>query len=74
MGKSAKVAVSLPWDILEAVETKRKAKGESCSQSCRRTIERFLKQKQEPSSVRDYVRGYQDFSESAKVEPDTSGN
>lgn len=32
MSKSAKVAVSLPEDALEAVETKRKAKGESRSE------------------------------------------
>lgn len=40
MGKSAKVAISLPGDILEAVETERKAKGESRSQFFRRAAER----------------------------------
>jgi len=32
MDKSAKVAISLPRDVLEAVEMERKAKGESRSQ------------------------------------------
>ena len=39
MSKSAKVAVSLPEDALEAVETKRKAKGESRSEFFRRAID-----------------------------------
>jgi len=64
MAKSAKVAISLPEDVLEAVETERKAKGESRSQFFRRAIERLLKQ--ERDSSKDYVRGYQEFPESAE--------
>ena len=66
MAKSAKVAISLPGDILEAVETERKAKGESRSQFFRRAIERLLKQERESSAVKDYVRGYQEVPESAE--------
>ena len=66
MGKSAKVAISLPGDILEAVETERKARGESRSQFFRRAIERLLKQERESSAVKDYVRGYQEVPESAE--------
>ncbi len=65
MGKSAKVAISLPEDVLEAVETERKVKGESRSKFFRRAIERLLKQEQESSAVKDYVRGYQEVPESA---------
>ena len=65
MGKSAKVAISLPGDILEAVETERKAKGESRSQFFRRAIERLLKQERESSAVKDYVRGYREVPETA---------
>jgi len=65
MGKSAKVTISLPGDVLEAVETERKAKGESRSQFFRRAIERLLKQEQESSAVKDYVRGYREVPESA---------
>lgn len=64
MAKSAKVAISLPEDVLEAVETARKTKGESRSQFFRRAIERLLKQ--ERDSSKDYVRGYQEFPESAE--------
>ena len=66
MAKSAKVAISLPEDVLEAVEAERKAKGESRSQFFRRAIERLLKQEQESSAVEDYVRGYQEVPESAE--------
>jgi len=66
MGKSAKVAISLPEDILEAVETERKARGESRSKFFRRAIERLLKQERESSAVKDYVRGYQQIPESAE--------
>ena len=65
MGKSAKVAISLPEDVLEAVETERKAKGESRSEFFRRAIERLLKQERESSAVKDYVRGYREIPESA---------
>ena len=66
MGKSAKVAISLPEDVLRAVETERKAKGQSRSQFFRRAIERFLRQERESSAVKDYVRGYQEIPESAE--------
>jgi metal-responsive CopG/Arc/MetJ family transcriptional regulator len=66
MAKSAKVAISLPEDVLQAVETERKAKGESRSQFFRRAIERLLKQERDSSAVKDYVRGYQEVPESAK--------
>ena len=50
MAKSAKVAISLPEDVLEAVETERKAKGESRSQFFRQAIERLLKQERDSSA------------------------
>lgn len=66
MAKSAKVAISLPGDILEAVETERKAKRESRSQFFRRAAERLLKQERESAAVKDYVRGYQEVLGSAE--------
>jgi len=69
VGKSAKIALSLPEDVLEAVETERKARGESRSKFFRRAVERLLKQERESSAVKDYVRGYREFPEStAEVE------
>jgi len=66
MGKSAKVAISLPEDILKAVEKERTARGESRSEFFRRAIERLLKQERESSAVREYVRGYREVPESAE--------
>ena len=66
MSKIAKVAISLPEDVLEAVEMERQAKGESRSQFFRRAIERLLKQERESSAVKEYVRGYQEMPESAE--------
>jgi len=66
MGRSAKVAISLPEDVLEAVEAERKARGENRSQFFRRAIERFLKQERDSSAVEDYVRGYREIPESAE--------
>jgi metal-responsive CopG/Arc/MetJ family transcriptional regulator len=64
MGKTAKVAISLPKQVLAAVETERQAKGESRSEFFRRAVETRLKQEKESSAIRDYVSGYQQYPES----------
>jgi metal-responsive CopG/Arc/MetJ family transcriptional regulator len=64
MGKTAKVAISLPEHILAAVEVERQAKGETRSEFFRRAVETRLKQERESSAIRDYVRGYQQYPES----------
>jgi len=66
MGKTAKIAISLPEDILAAVEMERRTKGETRSEFFRRAVETRLKQERESSAVRDYVRGYQQYPESAE--------
>jgi metal-responsive CopG/Arc/MetJ family transcriptional regulator len=66
MRKAAKVAISLPEDVLAAVEMERQAKGESRSEFFRRAVEARLKQERESSAIRDYVRGYQQYPESAE--------
>ena len=66
MGKTAKVAISLPEHVLAAVEIERQAKGESRSEFFRRAVETRLKQERESSAIRDYVRGYQQYPESAE--------
>jgi len=66
MHRSAKVAISLPEDMLKAVEKERKAHGESRSEFFRRAIERLLKQERESSAVKEYIRGYREVPESAE--------
>lgn len=66
MGKSAKVAISLPESVLEAIEKERKARGESRSEFFRRAAERLLKQEQESKAVETYIRGYNTVPETAE--------
>lgn len=66
MGKIAKVAISLPEDMLKAVERERKAKGESRSEFFRRAIERLLEEEWQSSAVKDYIHGYREIPESAE--------
>jgi len=66
MGKTAKVAISLPDHVLAAVEIERQAKGESRSEFFRRAVETRLKQERESSAITDYVRGYKQYPESSE--------
>jgi metal-responsive CopG/Arc/MetJ family transcriptional regulator len=65
MGKSTKVAISLPEQVLKAIEKERKARGESRSEFFRRAAEKLLKQEQESKAVETYIRGYCVLPESA---------
>jgi metal-responsive CopG/Arc/MetJ family transcriptional regulator len=65
MGRSAKIAISLPENTLEAVEKERKISGESRSEFFRRAVEKLLKQEQEAKTVESYVEGYRAIPESA---------
>lgn len=64
MAKTAKVAISLPEDILNNIEKERKARGESRSEFFRHAVKNYLQDKQESSVIREYIRGYQAFPES----------
>ena len=55
----AKIAISLPDEVLEAVEKERLAKGESRSQFFRRAAEERLRRAKEREDVQQYIRGYQ---------------
>lgn len=66
MAKVAKVAISLPQDILEVVEQERKAKGESRSEFFRRAVEELLKQEREKVAVEKYIRSYREMPETAE--------
>lgn len=66
MSKIAKVGISLPEDVLQAVEMERQAKGETRSEFFRRAVEMLLKLERESLAAKDYVRGYQEIPESAE--------
>jgi len=66
MDRSTKVAISLPENVLKAIEKERKARGESRSEFFRRAAERLLKQEQESKAVETYIRGYCTMPESTE--------
>jgi metal-responsive CopG/Arc/MetJ family transcriptional regulator len=66
MSKSAKVAISLPENVLKAIEKERKAKGESRSEFFRRAAEDLLKKERESEKVETYVLGYRALPESTE--------
>jgi metal-responsive CopG/Arc/MetJ family transcriptional regulator len=63
MRKTAKIAISLPEDVLAAVERERKGSGESRSQFFRRAAEALLRRQQEQEMADLYLRAYQEMPE-----------
>ncbi len=59
----AKIAISLPDEVLEAVEKERLAKGESRSQFFRRAAEEQLRREKDRKDIEQYIRGYQLYPE-----------
>jgi metal-responsive CopG/Arc/MetJ family transcriptional regulator len=66
MSKTSKIAISLPKDVLDAVEEKREESGESRSQFFRRAAEALLKQQMERDQIERYVRAYSENPETEK--------
>jgi metal-responsive CopG/Arc/MetJ family transcriptional regulator len=63
MSKTAKIAISLPSEVLDAVERERDQRGESRSQFFRRAVETLLRQQQEQELSEQYIRAYQQTPE-----------
>lgn len=59
----AKIAISLPDEVYQAVEKERLAKGESRSQFFRRAVEDYLRRAKERKDVEQYIRGYLQYPE-----------
>lgn len=59
----AKIAISLPDEVLEAVEKERLAKGESRSQFFRRAAEEQLRREKDRKDIEQYIRAYQMYPE-----------
>ena len=59
----AKIAISLPDEVYQAVEKERLATGESRSQFFRRAVEERLRRAKEQKDVEQYIRGYQMYPE-----------
>lgn len=63
MPKIAKIAISLPEEVLVSVEQERKNSGESRSQFFRRAVEALLRRQQEQKMSEQYIHAYQQIPE-----------
>ena len=63
MPKTSKIAISLPEEVLTAVEREREESGESRSQIFRRAVELLLRQRKEREMSEQYIRAYQQMPE-----------
>ena len=66
MSKTAKITISLPEEVLTAVERERKGSGESRSQIFRRAVELLLQQQKEREMSEQYIRAYQQTPETSE--------
>ena len=58
MIKSTKIAISLPGELLQGVESHRRASGESRSEFFRRAVETLLHREREREAIEQYIQGY----------------
>lgn len=63
MARVVKLTVSLPRDLLEAVDRRQQVRGGSRSEFVRRALEHVLREEQEQQDVERYVRGYREQPE-----------
>jgi len=63
MRRAAKIAISLPENLLRAAERKRKATRETRSQFFRRAVETLLQRDRELELERRYIEGYLKYPE-----------
>ncbi len=59
----AKIAISLPDEVLDAVEKERSERGISRSEYFRRTVEEHLRREKEKEDDARYIQGYLDDPE-----------
>jgi metal-responsive CopG/Arc/MetJ family transcriptional regulator len=65
MPKVSKIAISLPEEVLQAVEKQREDSGESRSQFFRRAVEMLIRSKREQERSERYIRAYQEIPETS---------
>lgn len=62
--QTAKVAVSLPWEIFRAVEQVRREMKIPRSAAVAQALQAWLQERQEREQIRQYVEGYRKHPES----------
>jgi metal-responsive CopG/Arc/MetJ family transcriptional regulator len=69
MSKGSRVAISLPSDLLHAVERERRSKGQSRSEFVRLALREFLEAGNRREALDRYIRGYERHPETpAEIE------
>ncbi|MBI2328746.1 MAG: ribbon-helix-helix protein, CopG family [Chloroflexi bacterium] len=63
MPKTSKITISLPEEMLTAVEREREESGESRSQIFRRAVDLLLRQRKEREMSEQYIQAYQRIPE-----------
>jgi metal-responsive CopG/Arc/MetJ family transcriptional regulator len=66
MSKTTKIAISLPEEMLTALEKQREGSGESRSQIFRRAVELLLQQQREKEMSEQYINAYQQTPETSE--------
>jgi metal-responsive CopG/Arc/MetJ family transcriptional regulator len=66
MPKTSKIAISLPEDVLVAIEKEREESGESRSQIFRRAVQLLLRQRRENEMGEQYMRAYQQMPDTTE--------
>lgn len=64
--KVAKVAISLPWELLKAVEQVRRELRVPRSVAIAEAVQAWLKRREEEKAIRQYIEGYRKHPESKK--------
>ena len=54
----AKIAISLPDEVLQAIEMARKVMGQSRSEFFRRAAQAFLRHERQREAIEQYIQGY----------------
>lgn len=62
----AKIAISLPDKVFQAVEKERLARKETRSAFFCRAVEEHLRRQTEKEAIEQYIRGYQQYPETAE--------
>jgi metal-responsive CopG/Arc/MetJ family transcriptional regulator len=65
MSKGARIAISLPRELLRAVEQERRSRGQSRSEFVRRALRDFLEADTRRDAVDRYISGYEKHPETA---------
>ena len=59
----AKIAISVPDEMLQTIENERRVKGETRSEFFRRAVKSYLHRIKERERDEQYIRGYKQFPE-----------